>query len=139
MLARMPDVFDFIGLTELPPRDRRLLSRMMYEELELLVGTRLANQLTKSQLRDFEEIIDYLSTHTVPRNQDPSFLWLQEVAPNYRVVVFQCVFLMVDQLCGSVERIARIAEIELCGRRRSAQDVWDYLTDTGSELPAIDA
>lgn len=64
-----------IGLGEMPEDQRGAFLQHIYSELELRVGTQLADGLNDYQLKEFESIID--------RNDDVIIAWLEQNSPNY--------------------------------------------------------
>lgn len=64
-----------IGLDELPQEQKTAFLQHIYEELELRVGTKLAEGLTESQMVEFESLID--------RKEDRVRQWLETNMPNY--------------------------------------------------------
>lgn len=65
-----------IGLDNLPPEQKQAFLQHIYEELELRVGTRLAEGLSDAQLGEFEALIE--------RNADKVQQWLQQNIPDYQ-------------------------------------------------------
>lgn len=65
-----------LGLNELPEEQRGAFLQHIYSELELRVGSKLADGLSDYQLQEFESIID--------RKDDVILAWLQRHAPNYQ-------------------------------------------------------
>jgi hypothetical protein len=69
-----------LGLGDLPPAEKNKMLAHIYETLELRVGMRLADQMTDSQLDEFEGFID--------RNDEAGALkWLETNFPHYKDVV----------------------------------------------------
>ncbi len=69
-----------LGLGALPPAEKNKMLAHIYETLELRVGMRLAEQMTDTQLDEFEGFID--------RNDEPGALkWLESNFPHYKDVV----------------------------------------------------
>lgn len=64
-----------VGLAEMPADDRPAFLQMIYEELELRVGTALSDDLSDAQLEEFEAIID--------RAPDRVSTWIDTHAPNF--------------------------------------------------------
>lgn len=64
-----------LGLGDLPPEDRGTLLRLLYEELELRVGTTLAEGLSDADLDEYESLVEHeLGAGTT---------WLQANDPGY--------------------------------------------------------
>ena len=64
-----------LGLAGLPPDQKQAFLEHIYQELELRVGTRLAEGLSDQQLSEFEGLID--------RDDEKVRGWLQSNAPGY--------------------------------------------------------
>lgn len=64
-----------VGLAEMPAADRQPFLQMVYEELELRVGTALSDGASDQQLEEFEAII----------NRDPNHVlaWIDTYAPDF--------------------------------------------------------
>lgn len=71
-----------LGLGELPVAEKNKMLAHIYETLELRVGMRLAEQMSDTQLDEFEAFID--------KNDEAGALkWLETNFPNYKEVVAQ--------------------------------------------------
>jgi hypothetical protein len=69
-----------LGLGDLPAEEKNKMLAHIYETLELRVGMKLAEQMTDSQLDEFESFID--------RNDEAGALkWLETNFPDYKQVV----------------------------------------------------
>jgi hypothetical protein len=69
-----------LGLGDLPAAEKNKMLAHIYETLELRVGMKLAEQMSDSQLDEFEGFID--------RNDEPGALkWLETNFPDYKQVV----------------------------------------------------
>ena len=69
-----------LGLGALPVAEKNKMLAHIYETLELRVGMRLAEQMSDSQLDEFEAFID--------KNDEAGALkWLETNFPNYKDVV----------------------------------------------------
>jgi hypothetical protein len=71
-----------LGLGGLDKEAKDSLLSTMYERLELNVGTVIAADLTDSQLKEFEQLID-------KDDQQAALGWLQANYPDYKKVVEQ--------------------------------------------------
>lgn len=69
-----------IGLDQLPLEEKDLLIAQIYEQLELRVGTRLADAMSDQQLKDFEKYID-------SEDEQGALQWLSQNFPDYPKVV----------------------------------------------------
>ena len=69
-----------IGLSALPQEEKTKMLGHIYETLEMRVGMKLAEQMTNSQLDEFESFID--------KNDEAGALkWLETNFPSYKQVV----------------------------------------------------
>jgi len=74
------DFLASIGLGALPDEQKQPMLQHIYETLELRVGMKLAEQMSDTQLDEFEGYID--------RKDDAGALkWLETNFPNYKQVV----------------------------------------------------
>lgn len=64
-----------LGLEELPAEEKKAFLQHIYQELELRVGTRLAEGLDDKQLLEFESLIN--------RDEDKVRAWLESNVPGY--------------------------------------------------------
>ena len=62
------------------PDELSMITRDLYERLELQVGTRIAAQLTDQQLDEFETFLE-------TGDNDGALEWLQREVPSYRSIV----------------------------------------------------
>jgi predicted RNA-binding Zn ribbon-like protein len=69
-----------VGLAALPPEDKKKMLAHIYETLELRVGTRLASNMSDSQLDEFEKLMD-------TNDEAGALTWLETNVPNYKDVV----------------------------------------------------
>lgn len=76
-MFRLDDQFlKDVGLDVLPPEQKQAFLEHVYGQLELTVGTRLAEGLSDAQLAEFESFID--------RNDASIRDWVTANAPDYR-------------------------------------------------------
>ena len=71
------------------------LSRVLYDLLEIRVGTALTSQMSDDQLSDFERFVD------TPDSQDQALEWLQLNIPTYRDIVGKLYNRLIDELVSS--------------------------------------
>ncbi len=84
-----------LGLSELPPDEKKKMFNHIYETLEMRVGTKLANQMSEEQLTEFESYID--------KNDEAGALkWLETNFPNYKQVVAD----ELETLKGEIKQVA---------------------------------
>ena len=83
------NLLEELGLGTLPPQEKNMMLRHIYETLELRVGTRLAQQMTNQQLDEFEQLMPLPSdTPEAKAEKEKSALtWLETNFPNYKNVV----------------------------------------------------
>lgn len=84
-----------IGLGALPSTEKNKMLAHIYETLEMRVGMKLAEQMTDSQLDEFEQYID--------RNDETGALkWLETNFPNYKQVVAE----ELEKLKNEIKQVA---------------------------------
>lgn len=91
-----------IGLGELPNEQKSLMLRDIYETLELRVGMKLSEQMTDSQLDEFEGLID-------KKDDALALRWLETNFPNYKDVVSGELVKLKDEIKASAPQILSIA------------------------------
>lgn len=69
-----------VGLGSLPAHEKPALLKHVYETLEMRVGTRLADQMSDSQLDEFERFFN-------AQDDAGAFHWLETNFPNYKDIV----------------------------------------------------
>jgi hypothetical protein len=69
-----------LGLGNLPAEEKKKMLAHIYETLELRVGMKLAENMSDSQLDEFEKLAD-------ANDEAGSLKWLETNVPNYRDVV----------------------------------------------------
>ena len=69
-----------LGLGGLPAQEKQPFLKHIYETLEMRVGMKLAEQMTESQLDEFEAFID-------TNDEAGALKWLESNFPNYKQVV----------------------------------------------------
>lgn len=69
-----------VGLADLPAEQKSLMLKDIYETLELRVGMRLAEQMSDTQLDEFESL-------TEKKDDAAALKWLETNFPNYKEVV----------------------------------------------------
>ncbi len=74
------DLLKELGLGGLPPDEKNKMLGHIYETLEMRVGMKLAEQMTKEQLDEFESFID-------SKNEAGALKWLETNFPDYKQVV----------------------------------------------------
>lgn len=98
MLKLDNDLLQQVGLGSLPDDQKKAMLQHIYDQLELRVGTELANQMTDAQLTEFEQFIDAGGDN----NQPEALKWLETNLPNYKQVVQQ----VFEQLKAEITQLA---------------------------------
>ena len=92
------DFLASIGLGALPDEQKQPMLQHIYETLELRVGMKLAEQMSDSQLDEFEGYID--------RKDDAGALkWLESNFPNYKQVVAEELEKLKAEISSSAQMI----------------------------------
>lgn len=78
-----------LGLGTLPPQEKNMMLRHIYETLELRVGMKLAEQMSNDQLDEFERLMPLQTDSQEVRVQKEkdALTWLESNFPNYKQVV----------------------------------------------------
>jgi hypothetical protein len=80
MIKINDDLLAKLNLRDLPGEHRAILLKAMYEELEMRVGTVIANKMSSHQLDEFEACIK-------AGDERSSLAWLERNFPDYQVTV----------------------------------------------------
>lgn len=98
------NLLEELGLGALPPQEKNMMLRHIYETLELNVGTKLAQQMTNQQLDEFEQLMPLPSDSDEAKAQkEKSALgWLESNFPDYKQVVAQ----ELDKLKNEIKQAA---------------------------------
>lgn len=78
---------DIPAAAALPDPDFNTLVDTVYTELEYRVGQALSTGLTDTQLREFENLIDYEAAHPGLGQNGPVAAWLMTNRPHYPATV----------------------------------------------------
>lgn len=78
-----------LGLGTLPPQEKNMMLRHIYETLELRVGMKLAEQMSNEQLDEFEQLMPLPddTNETKVQKEKAALTWLETNFPNYKQVV----------------------------------------------------
>lgn len=78
-----------LGLRSLPPQEKNMMLRHIYETLELRVGMKLAARMSKEQLEEFEQLMPRPedSRESITSKQAQAMQWLSSNFPDYKQVV----------------------------------------------------
>lgn len=74
------DFLQSVGLADMPEEQKKAFLQHLYEELELRVGTRLAEGMSDELLAEFEKLID-------ANDEAGALKWLEANRPDYKDVV----------------------------------------------------
>lgn len=94
-----------IGLDQLPLEEKDLLIAQIYEQLELRVGTRLADSMSDQQLEEFEKFID-------GDDEQGALKWLSQNFPDYPKVVQEELEKLKQELKDQSSQIKQVIESE---------------------------
>ncbi len=94
-----------ISLGELPLEEKDLLISQIYEQLELKVGTRLADNMSDQQLEEFGEFVD-------KDDKDAALEWLNKNFPDYPKVVEEELNKLKEELKQQSQQIKQAIDSE---------------------------
>lgn len=108
------DFLASVGLAALPADQRPAMLKHIYETLELRVGMKLAEQMSDSQLDEFEGFID--------RKDDPGALkWLETNFPNYKQVVAEELEKLKNEIRSTADQILAASAAQPAPLQQAAQ------------------
>lgn len=83
------NTLDELGLSPLPPEEKKAMLAHILETLEMRVGTTLAQQMTDEQLDEFERLMPTeTDTEDAIKDKEKTALqWLESNFPSYKEVV----------------------------------------------------
>lgn len=98
------NLLEELGLGSLPPQEKNMMLRHIYETLELRVGMKLAEQMSNQQLDEFEQLMPRQddSSEMKSQKEKQALNWLETNFPNYKQVVAA----ELDNLKAEVKRSA---------------------------------
>lgn len=106
------DLLKELGLGSLPPEEKNRMLAQIYETLEMRVGMKLAEQMSDTQLDEFEGYIN--------RNDEAGALkWLETNFPNYKDVVAQELEKLKDEVKQAAPQI--VAAVQAQYQQMAAQ------------------
>jgi hypothetical protein len=78
-----------LGLGSLPPKEKNMMLKHIYDTLEVRVGMKLAEQMSSDQLNEFEQLMPLATDNNEIKAQKEkdAFNWLGTNFPNYKQVV----------------------------------------------------
>jgi len=78
-----------LGLDALPAQDKNMMLKHIYDTLEIRVGMKLAERMSREQLDEFEHLMPKPedSNDIKIQKQDSSLRWLETNFPDYKMVV----------------------------------------------------
>ena len=106
-----------LGLGSLPPQEKNMMLRHIYETLEIRVGKKLAQQMSNEQLDEFEQLMPKQgdSTEVKTQKETRALTWLETNFPDYKQVVAD----ELDKLKSEVKQAA--PQIVAASQEQSAQ------------------
>jgi hypothetical protein len=106
-----------LGLGSLPPQEKNMMLRHIYETLELRVGMKLAERMSNEQLDEFEQLMPTQSDSQDARVQkeQAALKWLEANFPNYKQVV-------ADELNRLKEEVKQAAPQIITASQQNATD-----------------
>lgn len=93
-----------IGLGDLPMEEKDLLISQVYEQLEVRVGTRLAENMSDEQLEEFDN--KYIQTE----DQQGAMEWLQHNFPDYPKTVEEELYKLKQELAQQADAIRQVVQ-----------------------------
>lgn len=93
-----------LGLGTLPPQEKNMMLRHIYETLEMRVGMKLAERMSNEQLDEFEQLMPRPedSNESKTQKEKDALTWLETNFPNYKQVVAD----ELEKLKGEVKQAA---------------------------------
>ncbi|MCE7936524.1 hypothetical protein DYH10_01935 [Candidatus Saccharibacteria bacterium CPR2] len=101
MLRIDENLLDELGLVSLPKEDKRELLGQLYETLQLRVGMKLAEQMSDTQLEEFDNITKN------QRDEKVALQWLETNLPNYKQVVYQELERLKEEIKKDADKIVQ--------------------------------
>lgn len=95
-----PGVLWRLGYRNMTKQQTTAALQDIYETLELTVGRRIASALNRSQLQEFERLID-------EGHEDGAIAWLEHTIPTYRAIVQDEYDRMLTRLEGALKTAHR--------------------------------
>jgi hypothetical protein len=104
-MIRLDDALvEELGLGELSNTRRAAVLSSLYDELELRIGTTLAQRMTDQQLEEFEIFID-------SEDDDGALDWLERNLSDYREVVQREFDTLKSEISAQASAITAIADV----------------------------
>lgn len=94
-----------LGLGALPAEEKKKMLAHIYETLELRVGMKLAQDMSDTQLDDFEKLMD-------SGNEAGALTWLETNVPNYKEVVASELEVLKQEISATAPAILAAAQSE---------------------------
>lgn len=78
-----------LGLGTLPPQEKNMMLRHIFDTLEMRVGMKLAERMSNEQLDEFEQLMPKPEDDNQAKTQKEkdALTWLETNFPNYKQVV----------------------------------------------------
>lgn len=101
-----------LGLGMLPPQEKNMMLRHIYETLELRVGMKLAERMSNEQLDEFERLMPLPEDNNETKNQkEKSALnWLETNFPNYKQIVADELDKLKDEIKHAAPQIVEASQ-----------------------------
>lgn len=87
-----------VGLGAMPDDQKSMFLDHLLEELELRIGTRLAESMSSEELNEFESLIE-------ARDEPGALEWLETHHPDYRMVVSEELEKLKREVSASKDKI----------------------------------
>ncbi len=92
-----------LGLGELPAEEKNKMLAHIYETLEMRVGMKLAEQMSDSQLDEFEAFVN-------KDDQEGALKWLETNFPDYKKVVADELDTLKKEIKASADQIIQASK-----------------------------
>lgn len=112
-----------LGLASLPPHEKNMMLRHIYETLELRVGMKLAEQMSNEQLDEFERLMPLQTDGAEIRAQKEkdALKWLETNFPNYKQVVADELEKLKNEVMQAAPQIIEASQQSAAGQIQSPQ------------------
>lgn len=111
-----------LGLGSLPPQEKNMMLRHIYETLEMRVGMKLAQQMSNEQLDEFEQLMPKQEDTAESRGQKEkqALTWLETNFPNYKQVVADELERLKSEIKQSASQIVEASQQQAAGGQAPA-------------------
>lgn len=106
-----------LGLGSLPPQEKNMMLRHIYETLELRVGMKLAEQMSNEQLDEFEQHMPKQGDNdeTKKQKEKAALTWLETNFPNYKQVVAEQLEKLKEEIKQAAPQIIAASQQQASG------------------------